>query len=166
MNYLIYFLKSNNYYLNLVQYHNIEANVITFVSIKEGTKILKGIKYELSTNDSPPRCNIENVIKMRSKLLWLKMIFDQLFIILEEKQPSVNNENHQTSNFLKLVDLVLDTLSISSGTKEDAVKDVCLTVSFLLDHLNHPTDKMKNIDQNDFNIYYFIQPVFHLYSLC
>lgn len=158
-------MKINNYHRNLVQYHNIEANVITFVSIKEGMKILKGIKYELGSNYTPVRCNADNIIKMKSKLLWLKMIFDQLFIVLEEKQPLVNNKNRQTFNFLKLVDLVLDTLSSSIGTIENPVKNVCLKVSLQLDHINDPILKEENVDQNSFNEYYFIEPFNHLYSL-
>lgn len=154
-------LLSNIYYLNVVQYYSIEANVIIFASIKEGRKILKAIKYELDT----PRCSFENVKEMRLKLLWLKMTFDQLFIALEEKQLLFIDKNHQTSDFLKLVDSVLDTLSSLIVTNKSAVKEICLTVSVKLAHITDPILE-ESLDRKGRSIdYYLIKPFLHLHSL-
>lgn len=162
---LIGFLNLNNYYLNVVQYYNIEADVILFASIKEGRKMLKGVKYFMANESVFPHCNVENIKKIRSKLILLKMVFNQLFIELEKKQHLVVDKNHQTIKFLQLVDTVIDRLSAPLHPYLNSSRLMYRQIKTDLITLEDPTtDKILDIE-NDLIKNYFDLPLIHLYSL-
>lgn len=165
LNKLIIFLKSNNYYFNVVQYFNIEADVIIFISMKEGRKILKGVKYLLGTTNRALSCNVHNVNKMRSILILLKMIFNQLFINLEKKQQLVVDKNGQVIKFLNLVDTVIDTLSAPIDMYKNPVKNIHYKIKKYLARIKGPT--AEEIDGNEDYLFdnYFNKPLNHLHSL-
>lgn len=165
LNMLIIFLKSNNCYLNAVQYFNIEADVIIFISIKEGRKILKGVKYLLGTTSRTLTCIVYNINKMRSILILLKMIFNQLFIKLEKKQHLVVDKNGQTIKFLKLVDTVIDILSAPFDLYQNQVKNIGHKINKCLAHIEEPTTEEINDDEDYLFQKYFNIPLNNLQSL-
>lgn len=160
LNTLREFFKLNNYYLNIIQYKNIFVNVIVYISIKEGRKILKGIKHLLDIEKTVNKCTIDGIVEIRSYLLLLKMVIDVLFTTIEKNTHIFVCENYRIKKFIALVDSVIDTLN----TKIDIEKDIefmCLTVNVTLDHIQNP----KNLGDREFYVYYFKEPMRHLYEL-
>lgn len=101
-----------NYYLDFVLYSNIKAEVILLVTIKEGTKILKGLKYTFKDN----KCNIlfdknrNEFLKMRIILFNFKLLLDELIIKISKKWCIDVATNHHKKIFENRVTKVLELL--------------------------------------------------------
>lgn len=161
LNMLRDFLKLNNYYLNVIQYKNIFVNVMMLISIKEGRKILKGIKHLLNLENTSNKCAINGVVEIRSYLLLLKMVIDVLFTTIEKNTHIFVKNNDRLKKFLALLDSIMDTLNTSIEIPEKDIEFMCLTVCMKLDHIQNP----KILENHEFIVYYFKEPMRHLYDL-
>lgn len=161
LNMLRDFLKLNNYYLNTIQYKNIIVDVTVLISIKEGRKILKGIKHLLKHENTSNKCTIEGIVETRSYLLLLKMVIDVLFTTIEKNTHIFVKKNNQLKTFLALLDSIMDTLNTNIQIPEEDIQFMCHTVCSKLDHIQNAV----KVENHEFIIYYFKKPLRHLYDL-
>lgn len=159
LNMLKDFLKLNTYYLNIIMYKNIFVDVMLMISIKEGRKILKGIKHLLNFENASNLCTVEGIAEIRSYLLLLKMVIDVLFTTIEKNTHIFVDKNDRLKKFLKLLDSIMDTLNTDIDTRY--VKILCSKVCMDLDLIKNP----KIVEGNDFNVYYLKEPLRNLYDL-
>lgn len=146
-------LKLNYYYLNVVQYYNIVSEVLMFVSIKQGNKLLGGIKNKLDNNCTNDQIISSNEIhRMKLTLFLFKLSFDNLLSTILEKLQIEVTESYKIA-FDTQVTEVLNFLESSKNhenicsNSNDVFKDIVATK---LDEIPSDTSLEK---------YYFIDPI-------
>lgn len=160
------YLQSNNYYLNLVQYHNILLEAMVLITIKEGRKIFTGIKSEMSNNKCLTyfRQDTRQVYRMRRTLLLFKIIFEKLlFNLKKELHIDISENDHKKEHVRKMYTL-LELLNISKNQTKDEIDSKCFLIKKELSTVSKP-----NIDNNPtdlkFSNYYYHGPVYTIFRI-
>lgn len=151
--------------MDIVLYSNIKSEVILLAAIKEGTKILKGMKYSFMNN----KCNLHSVqetnelLRMRSILFSYKTLFDELIIKISEKWSVDVTENNHKKIFENRVKVIFKLLDTSDNDKDH--KSRC----FLIKKELEPITDAYIIDSkyNTFFLeeYYLFAPIKNIHRL-
>lgn len=163
-------LKSNNYFLNVMLYSNIAADIMVYVSLQEGYKELQGIQHFFYEKCSaifvcitPPE-----IIIIRSRLFVFKYYFDAFVKkILEKLHISVtrNKENTFMEVFNEKVNQVLYILTFSKNMEwESYINAVCSNIKRELDSIQYNFPKVKP-SELELIKYYFHEPILTMYKL-
>lgn len=136
------------------------------VSIKEGKKILKGIKHVLGTNGSV-NCNLQEIERVRMKLYIFRIVFENLLNLLKRKSHTESVlYSTEKKTFVRLMNKTLALMEVSVETKWDIIKENCNEINKELYHLNDAYVGTSRLQmKSEFNSYYFDLPIMCMNTL-
>lgn len=149
-----------------MQYYTILTDVTVLVSIKEGKKILKGIKHVLGTN-ATVNCNLQEIERVRLKLYMFRVVFENLFSLLKRKSHTESVlYSIEKKTFVRLVNKTLSLMEVSVETKWDIIKENCNEIIKELSRLNDAYVGNNQLRmKSEFNLYYFDLPLMYMNTL-
>ncbi|VVC31351.1 Hypothetical protein CINCED_3A019280 [Cinara cedri] len=161
-------LKTDPYYLNIVKYDNILADVMMYVAIKEGTKILKGIKHIIKNQcELYFQTDAKHFVldETRLSLLLFKFEFDDFINAILEKKRIDLRENEHVKKFNNSVKNLLQWLDRpkSARASNDKIIQNCKFINGALDEIKYPLADSKVDDK--FKTFYMEDPLFNIRTL-
>lgn len=164
-------VRSNwHHYLNHVKYYNVASDVLLMVAIKEGHKILKGIKHAVPGAG----CNAKSADEMRrlgSTLRAFGRAYDALIVaIADKKRIDVAASNPQKEAFDRRAGSVATLLDVPENPDDDLVRRVCGEIAARLGdigdaYLGGGGGGRPTIDTMKFEAYHFTGPTVNVREL-
>lgn len=151
-----------------MQYYTILTDVTILVSIKEGIKILKGIKHVLGTYGLV-NCNLQEIERVRLKLYRFRVVFENLLNLLKRKSHTESVlYSDEKKLFVRLMNKTLALMEVSVKTKWDIIHENCNEINRELCHLDDAyvgTNRLGLPLKSEFNSYYFDLPIMSMNNL-
>jgi len=139
---------------------------MVLVTIKEGRKIFKGIKSEMSNDNCLKYFRQDNrqIHRMRKTLLLFKTIFEKVFVNMKIKLHIDTNKNYHKKVYIRQTNALLEFLNISKNQTEQETKEKCFKIKKELGALLEPHIGDNHTDLKFFN-YYYHGPVYTIFKV-
>lgn len=167
----IFNLKTLKTILNLssnfdfLDFNVVVSEIMMFVSIKEGVKILKSLKYSFERKcETHASLTIYKIHVWRSRILMFKIIFDAFIIKISEKLYIDLTERSVVKKFdkeVKSFSVILENIIYC----KIHVTEACLGIKTLLNKPFKPCCGGDEIDKFLYERYYLVDPILHMFSL-
>ncbi|VVC31350.1 Hypothetical protein CINCED_3A020839 [Cinara cedri] len=165
-------LKTDRYYLNIVAYDNIAADVMLYVALKEGKKLIKGMKHFIGDNCENNfhidyRDNyIVELEFARSSLSVFQYHLDDFINTLLQRRRIDLRENNDLVKFKELSTNLLLWTDRPKGPDANItnIRETCRLIETEMKNIEAPI-KVTQFDVNDFKTFYIFNPTFNVRKL-
>ncbi|VVC30644.1 Hypothetical protein CINCED_3A004002 [Cinara cedri] len=148
--------KKDSYFLNIMKYDNIAADVMLYVAMKEGYKLLKGVKYLINkgcVNGFENGDSIFEIENAKASVLLFKYYFNRFTNAMLQKRR-ISFKTLIVIRFVRLLTNIsqcMDCSDVQSGIDE-ITKNYCKSITSEINEIQEPIaavtanlQKLKNV---------------------